>query len=400
MDFSTPFRGGTGAVLMALSLCACSGADTTRDVALSDITGSADAGSDPTGSLPSGASSGAGASSTGEVDDITECASVSAQGDIERAPVDIIWVVDASGSMVDEQQRIQENLAMFATSFAAAGVNAHVVMITDDDIGSCTALAGTPEYLYVPASVDSTNALTVLVDQFPDYQAHLRPNAVKHFIVVSDDESELSASDFTTQMEAKLGGKFVLHAIASEDTGMAGGGGFGGFGGGGACMPAECDDNITGACGGMGGFGGFGGFGGNFCGATRPGRIYYALADQTGGEKISICADDWGEVFKRLQTAVIATSALPCEFDLPPAPEGKELDPGLVRVDFTPSGAPARQFPRARSEDNCRQNEAWHYDDANKPTQIVLCPAACDAVAVGGGVKIILACEADQVDVI
>lgn len=383
-----------GALSCVLVCSACSGADpSARELATGDAT-SADAG----GTAGPGQSGGDDLTTQGDLD---ECASVKAQGDIARAPVDIIWVVDASGSMVDEQQRIQENLEVFAGGLDAAGVDAHVVMLTADDIGSCTTLAGTPEYLFVEADVDSSNALVVLLDDFPAYAAHLRPAAVKHFIVVTDDESEISAAEFRSQMEAKLGGSFVLHAIASEDTGMSGGG-FGGFGGfGGACMPETCDDDVTGACGGtLPGFGGFGGFGGGFCGATRPGKIYYELADATDGEKISICEQDWGGVFARLQTAVIATSALPCELALPMAPDGKILDPNLVRVDFVPTGESSRQFPRAKDASACGTNQAWHYDDANDPSQIVLCPAACDAVAVGGSLELILACTPDDVQLI
>jgi hypothetical protein len=388
-----------------LGLGACA-SDTS---ALGDDQSAVGAGTDGAGSntgQAGGASSGAaGGGDLTTQDEVEGCATLRADGDIERAPVDIVWVVDASGSMVDEQQRIQENLEAFASAFAGAGVNAHVVMLTEADIGSCTALAGTPEYLFVEADVDSSNSLEVLLDQFDDYRGHLRADAVTHFIVVTDDESDVEADSFRSQMEQNLGHGFILHAIASEDTGMiSGGGGFGGggFGGfGGACTPAACEDNITGACGGnIPGFGGFGGFGGGFCGATRPGRIYYDLADQTGGEKISICADDWGEVFARLQSAVIATSALPCSFEVPDAPQGETLDLDLVRIDFTPSGDTPRQFPRASRVDSCGNNEAWHYDDPTAPSQIVLCPSACEAVQRGGSIEIVLACEADEVLVI
>lgn len=377
-----------GVLLCSLGACAADTRDTPFTTDGNPVTGDG-AAPNPPGTDNSGTNS----PPLVEAPDIEECAEVQATGNVERSPVDIVWVVDASPSMVDEQQRIQENLERFANNFTAAGINANVVIITEDDIGSCTTLANTSQYLFVPADVDSSNSLVVLLDTYPQYAGHLRPEAVTHFIAVTDDESELAAAQFRNQMESNLGGEFVLHAIASENAG-GGGGGFGGFGGfGGACMPDVCPDtsSITGACGGnLGGFGGFGGFGGAFCGATRPGEIYYDLADQTGGLKISICEEDWTMVFDQLGTAVIASSALPCAFDLPPAPPGASLDPEKVRVDFTPTGATPLQFPRAVTQAACADHDAWHYSADG--AQIVLCDAACSTVEVGGAINITLGC--------
>jgi hypothetical protein len=80
---------------------------------------------------------------------------------------------------------------------------------------------------------------------------------------------------------------------------------------------------------------------------------------------------------------------------MPPADE--VLDLNKVRVDFTANGAASTQFPRAMEVASCGANSAWHYDDNNAPTQVVLCPAACAAVEGGGGLKITLGCMPDQV---
>src|SRR5262245_27178640 len=47
------------------------------------------------------------------------------------APVDILWVIDNSGSMGEEEDRVQDNMNNFAMSIAASGVDYHVIVITD-----------------------------------------------------------------------------------------------------------------------------------------------------------------------------------------------------------------------------------------------------------------------------
>jgi hypothetical protein len=300
-------------------------------------------------------------------DSAADCGKVTQMAEGRLAPADIVWAIDNSPSMVDELAYVQQNIASFANTISGAGVDHHVVMLSLADAALGTPLADDPSrYLFVPAPVDSSNALNVLLTQFADYSAFLRPEATLHFIVVSDDESFMPAEDFRTQMERTVGKKFVFHAIASEDVNGLG------------CIGA-CGLPVV-------------------CGAFSPGRQYYALADATGGEKISICTADWSMVFGPLQQAVIDSAPLPCEYEIPAPPTGSVLDPNRVNIEVVTPSTEARTLPRAVDQAACGTQVAWFYDNPTAPARITMCPSACDAISGGGQVQIKLGCETVSLD--
>jgi hypothetical protein len=291
-----------------------------------------------------------------------DCGTVKQMAEVKLGPADIVWIIDGSASMVDELAAVQQNITAFASSIGAAGIDHHVVMLAPGDVAATTPLGMDPaHYLFVPSVVDSHNALQLLIDQYGDYKAFLRPAATLHFIVVTDDESFMLADDFRTQMEQTAGKQFVFHAIASEDVNGL------------ACVGA-CGLPIV-------------------CGGFAPGRQYYALADATGGQKISICISDWSQVFGPLQKAVIESAPLPCDYAIPAPPAGEALDPNKVNLDFSGPAAAKRTFPRAPTQAACADQVAWYYDDPAAPKQIKMCPAGCQAISGGGTVEIKLGCE-------
>jgi hypothetical protein len=292
-----------------------------------------------------------------------DCGTVTQTADVKLGPADIVWIIDGSASMLDELAAVQQNITAFANTIGAAGIDHHVAMLATDDVAATTPLGtDAAHYRFVPAFVDSHNALQLLLDQYPDYQAFLRPEAALHFIVVSDDESfPLLAEDFKMQMEQRAGKKFQFHAIASEDVNGL------------ACVGA-CGLPIV-------------------CGGFAPGRQYYALADATGGQKISICVSDWSQVFGPLQKAVIESAPLPCNYAIPAPPPGEALDPNKVNLDFSAPAVAKKTFPRAPAQAACADQVAWYYDDPGAPKQIHMCPAGCQAISGGGTIEIKLGCE-------
>ncbi|HKU45057.1 MAG TPA: hypothetical protein VJR89_43155 [Polyangiales bacterium] len=291
-----------------------------------------------------------------------DCGTVTKMADVELGPADIVWIIDGSASMVDELLAVTENITAFANSIGAAGIDHHVIMLGTGDIAADTPLGkDAAHYRFVPSPVDSHNALSLLLDQYADYSSFLRPEAALHFIAISDDESWLAATDFQMQMEQRAGKKFTFHAIASESVNG---------------LPC------VGACGLP-----------LVCGGFAPGVQYYALADATGGEKISICISDWSKVFGPLQKAVIESAPLPCDYAIPDPPAGEALDPNKVNLEFSAPNMPMQTFPRATAKDACGDKLAWFYDDPNTPKRIEMCPAGCKAIAAGGTVQIKLGCE-------
>ena len=292
-----------------------------------------------------------------------QCAAISETAEPVQAPVDIVWIVDGSASMLDETLAVQENITQFANGISMAGIDAHVIMLAGVDIAGPTPLGmDAKRYLHVPALVGSNDALVQLLTLYETYQSFLRPDAALHFVVVSDDESFLPAPDFKAQMEMQAKKKFIFHAIASESMGG---------------LPC------VGACGLP-----------LVCGGFAPGVQYYTLADMTGGQKSSICTADWSKVFAPLAAAVIDSAPLPCAYPIPAPPDGETLDAQKVNLQFLAPGATQPElFPRAEGKDQCAENRAWFYDDASKPSTIEMCPSACTAIAGGGTVQIQLGCK-------
>jgi hypothetical protein len=357
-----------GALLSAFSGCA--GADPVTGLPGPGAGGTWDSGPPGDGDAPGDGDGDGDGDSPGDGDapgdgdsDLpgAECGSIEKEAEVTRGPVDIVLALDTSGSMTSQICNVSKNLSAFAD---AVGKDTRVVanyqigidlffqfvaLCQKEDPLAGTTLAADPNrYLRVDTKVDSNNALQVLLDRYDTYKGFLRPGAPTHFVVVSDDESDLPAATFKSQMEGKLRHSFYLHAIVAM---------------------------------------------GNGCDGANLGTQYMTLADQTGGKKLSICAQDWSALFKELEEAVVASAPLPCEFEIPPPPENEILDPSKVSVGFTPIKGTKAAFPKASGAAACGDKIGWHYDNESAPTQIQFCPAACTQVKAGGKLGIAFGCE-------
>lgn len=85
----------------------------------------------------------------------------------------------------------------------------------------------------------------------------------------------------------------------------------------------------------------------------------------------------------------IRGAALGCEFDIPPPPNGKDLDPDQVNFSYTPQGVGTPKIVlRAKDAADCGGDPGWYYDNNNAPTKIILCPASCATVQADATAKI------------
>ncbi len=304
--------------------------------------------------------------------DSGECASVRVAAEATTAPVDIIWIIDSSGSMRGEASAVQSNMNAFAAEISSSGIDFRVIVMTHRDYVDVPAPLGTDteRYLFVHQPIWSGEALDMTVSELSRYSYFLRPRAATHFVGVSDDESDTEPEDFIAAMATRLGHGFVFHAIASEEAFHD-------------CVAGMCDPGCTGPNG----------------DASAIGARFYELAAMTGGEQFSICTSDWSALFDTLEAAVILSAALPCFYELPAPPPGMVFDPELVNVVFTDAGGATTNFARAMDPSRCEDREAWYYDNNDAPTRIELCEAACEAVqtVTRGEVNIALGCAPDEV---
>ncbi len=86
-----------------------------------------------------------------------------------------------------------------------------------------------------------------------------------------------------------------------------------------------------------------------------------------------------------------------CDFSIPPAPGGQELDPYAVNVVLTSADGSQNVLGYDKA---CTGTKGWHYDDAAAPKRILLCASACEDArqSSAGKVSIAFGCKT-RVDV-
>lgn len=348
-----------------VSALGCSTSEPPTRASVDERTGDDDSDADDARPTSSGSkkSSDGGTKSVGATSQA--CPSIRHDAPAARGAVDVVFLIDTSGSMWDDFAQIQKNLTSFTQSLESSHADIRVVMVTGSNPAAGSALGmDITRYRFVASPVESHMLYTIALLTLPTYRDFLRPDAATHFVMVTDDQDLLSAAIFRTEMEKALGRKFTVHAIASEEVD------------GRPCASA--------ACGGV--------WLPLVCGAVAVGEAYNTLAEQTGGGKISICSDDWTSVLENLGDAVIAAVPLPCSYPLE-AVAGNQADPERVQVVYTPEGGRDEEFPKADDEAQCGDAEGWHFDRAVDPRNVVLCPAACETVQKGGSIDIALGCR-------
>jgi Mg-chelatase subunit ChlD len=85
----------------------------------------------------------------------------------------------------------------------------------------------------------------------------------------------------------------------------------------------------------------------------------------------------------------IRSKALSCEFPIPEPPMGEMLDPNKVNVQYTPMGmGMPTDIPRADNLQDCGSTAGWYYDSPQDPTKITLCPASCTTIQADSLAKV------------
>lgn len=301
----------------------------------------------PPGSDPDGGGFGPDAR---PLSDAAPCVATEVTADEVVLPVDIIWVIDNSGSMDEEEARVQNNMNNFAATIAASGIDYHVIVITDaSHINVPPPLGGSPEFLAVNVSIGSNDPLEKIVTTYPMWQAFLRPNSIKHFVAVTDDESDWSQSQFESALAALTApgfpDGFQFHAVVAEDPPF----------------------DFTSHC---------------FTLAAAVGQTYLDLQAAHPGLFFSLCDTDWSPLFTNLATAVSMGVALPCTFGIPDPGGGMTIDFTAVNFVYTPTGGTPQNIPYKADMAACGNTQGWYYDTPppGTPTQIIVCPATCDAI--------------------
>ncbi len=370
-------------VACALLVWACSASNAGSELgdgASSTSSGSGAGASGSTSSADIGGFFGQGGATTTSTGIGGACESVSEEAKPKLQDADIIFAIDTSGSMGEENHFVRTEMNAFSQQIVASGIDVRVIMLAeamlfpcfgiicppgiciDPPLGSglCPADTKLPNYLHVPGSdVYSTDALSIIIDMYPSYAQQLRMGATKSLVIITDDNAAspyiADATTFLSQFVALDPGLLtgtVAHGIYCFD--------------------------------------------GNSPCVTK-GTVYEDLINQTGGIHGDLAKQNFKAVFDKLAEQVILNAGkLPCEYLLPPPPMGESFDPNKVNVEFTSGDNNTQTIFKVDDESKCHpQNGGWYYDDNNNPTSIKLCPKSCDLVSNDpmGKIDILLGCE-------
>lgn len=325
------------------------------------------------------------------------CATSTQTAQVDKRPVDIIWVVDNSVSMKPAVDAVTQGLNNFAQLIANKNLDYRVIMLSLRGNGQMTVNGGTRYAVCIPpplggascadnptvfyqSSIDirSTQPLEQFLGtlaQTSGYQPGqskggdpwkqwLRPNATKTIVDVTDDNSRFGANQF----EHFAGGKDPWNSttlppgiLDASYNGLFDGYVFDALYGWGS----DTDPSVK--C--------------QYKDSSYPpssGSTYTDLVKKTGGVRAKICDDPttWGPFFDAVAQAVVKASKISCELGIP-TPEAGTLDPGKVNVRLDSQGNQQLLY-KVKDASACGASGGWYYDNDTSPTKVILCPTSCD----------------------
>ena len=351
------------------------------------------------------------------------CVATEAEATLKKRPVDIVFIIDNSGSMGDNIESVQNNInESFASIIGASGIDYRVIMISEhgklsaESICVKAPLSATtcepvplapapnpPIFFQYSVPIGSHNSICqalagydgALADQYAlgvgGWKQWLRQEALKVFVEVTDDgiSCNFGGQNYNDSDNAAGGqaaaDKFdaALLALDPEQFGTADARNYiwhsiVGLAKNNPATEAYLpgDALVLGVC--------------NT--AVAAGTGYQFLSQKTGGLRFPICEyQSYDVIFQEIAEGVIEGAKVECEFPVPEPPPGEKLDLATVIVEYTPGGVGAKeQFKQVPSADDCEPSS--FYIAAGL---IQLCPDACAVVQDDDAAKlgILFGCE-------
>lgn len=206
-------------------------------------------------------------------------------GQKTHSDLDLVWVIDNSGSMTQEIAHVRSNLDRFTNSISTqSNLKMALISAPSGSLGLALRTDDPNRFFQINQSVSSTNALRLTASAFCEnangacsmfsssglngkLTSFLRPNSKKVFVVVTDDESEIDPELFSAAFR---------QTFPSQEMAL-----FGFIGLGASESPCQ----------------------------ARTGARYKKLALDTKGETFNICDQDWTPTFSRLAANVLSLVA-------------------------------------------------------------------------------------------
>ena len=314
------------------------------------------------------------------------CQAIGSEAVLSFRPIDIILVIDNSGSMIEEIKAIQNNINVnLAQILDASGIDYRVIVVskhgllTDASICIKAPLSTTdcnpvpakpafgPRFFQYDVEVDGLESLATLLASYDTPNAlnpvpwgsWIRPDSLKTFIEITDDGSAMSAADFEAALYSKqpagiFGGDvqrdYLLHSIIGiiENYPPEA-----------PWLPTSPLKLIRCAT------------------AMNAGGPYQELSIRTGGLRFPICQTaSYDVVFRAAAQFAIQSARVACDFTPPPPPADAQYDQAYVA--YTPgNGGQIEYFLRASDLFSCTYTGFLRDATTNR---ISLCPEACARV--------------------
>jgi hypothetical protein len=182
--------------------------------------------------------------------------------DSNRGLVDILWLIDTSGSMRQETANVQQNFGRFLTNLAKL-TSTRLSLVAAESAIKLSPDAITAGHIQINKTVASTDALVIAKDLLNGGKVSMRDGARLVLVVVTDDNAaSVTDTNFLETLGAQISSKkpavFAFRGDVSKPN----------------------------------------------CSVARKGVAYENLARNTGGRVFDICDLDWSPNFDMLVSSV------------------------------------------------------------------------------------------------
>jgi hypothetical protein len=347
------------------------------------------------------------------------CGTASAKAMLESEPVDIIMIVDNSGSMKEELTSVENNINdNFATILKNSGIDYRLIALSrhrDDNntslcvraplstLPSCPAAAPgiSDRFFQFNNKIESDDSLDRILDTYIQpfggtclsmcdngetseddgddnsgstkigWSEWLRPGAKKVFLEITDDNDDMPPATFVSELTklspdfgTPAAPKFIFHSIVGVVGKMPATD---------AYLPNEPIQTMR-------------------CeNVSTAGETYQQLSILTGGLRFPICQfAAYDVVFNRIAKDVITTTQLTCDFAIPAPPAGRQLETDKIAVSYKSGGMLVQDFGQVGNASECRP-DAFFIENG----RVVLCPEVCQTISKDpqGSVDVLFTCN-------
>jgi hypothetical protein len=337
------------------------------------------------------------------------CAAQSSTATLVKKPVDIIVVVDNSGSMTDEIVGVQKNInANFANILEASGLDYRVIIVARHGsassgqsicveaplsgipAGGCATppakpVSRPPRFFHYSTEIASRDSWCKILstyataDEFnlaPNgWKEWLRPDAFKTFVEITDDGVGCSYGGKTYQDSNTVAGgtaaapqfDAALLALAPAQFGTATERNYAFYSivAMGYNTPATEPYPATAPV-----------VATKCPTAANPGTGHQAMSVLTGALRFPICdTTSYDKVFKAIAAGVIKGAKASCSFPAPTPKPGETIDPSTVVVRYKSGAGTSTLFEQVANAGACKPGAFYLASGA-----IQLCPDACTTV--------------------